>query len=354
MREVIADIERWRAEGKRVALATVVSMAGSAPRGVGATLAASEAGEISGSVSGGCVEPAVVEEGMRALRTGKPKLLTFGITEEQNLEQIGLSCGGEIQVFVQALPDGDWQPLAQAFRAGQPAVWGVVIGGPADQVGMTATWVDSGAASQREPSALGPAADGIAAGLLQHGESGIQTLPATTSEAAQDEQPERQVFFSVFPPQPTLIIVGAAHAAIPLASIAKVVGYRVIVVDAREAFATPERIPNADELLVEWPDEALARLPLNGATAIAVLTHDEKFDVPALKVALNSPAYYVGAIGSRGTRERRDRRLREIGVTDEQIARIHGPIGLSIGAKTPEEIAVAILAEVIACKRSNG
>ncbi|MEO7001708.1 MAG: XdhC family protein [Ktedonobacterales bacterium] len=349
MREVVADIARWRAEGKRVALATVVSMVGSAPRGLGATLAASDAGEISGSVSGGCVEPAVIEEGMRALRTGKPKLLSFGITEEQNLEQIGLSCGGEIRVFVQALQDADWQPLAQALHAAQPVVWATVINGSADHMGTTATWVDAGASSHSVPSALGPAADGIAAGLLQHGESGIQTLPATSPDATSG-QPE-EVFFSVLPPQPTLIIVGAGHAAIPLTRIAKVVGYKVIVVDAREAFATPERLPDVDELLVEWPDEALAHLPLTGATAIAVLTHDEKFDVPALKVALNSPAGYIGAIGSRGTRERRDRRLREIGVTDEQIARIHGPIGLSIGAKTPEEIAVAILAEIIASRR---
>src|SRR5262249_31772821 len=155
------------------------------------------------------------------------------------------------------------------------------------------------------------------------------------------------------PAPPTLIIVGAGHISIPLSRLAKVLGYRVIVVDAREAFATRERLPEADELLVEWPDEALARLPLTVATAVAVLTHDDKFDVPALRVALGSPAAYVGAIGSRGTRERRNKRLREVGVTDEQIARIYGPIGLDISARTPEEIALAILAQVVAVRRGQ-
>ncbi len=162
-----------------------------------------------------------------------------------------------------------------------------------------------------------------------------------------------EVFLAVAPAPPLLVIVGAGHIAIPLSRMAKVLGYRVVVVDARAAFATRERLPDADELLVQWPDEALAGLRLTSAAAVAVLTHDDKFDVPALVAALASPAHYVGAIGSRGTRRQRDERLRVAGLTDEQLARIHGPIGLDIGARTPEEIALAILAQVVASRRGR-
>ena len=343
MREVLADVERWHAQGKRIALATVISVLGSAPREVGATLAVNDEGEISGSVSGGCVEPAVIEEGRKAIRTGKPQLLSFGISEEQNFEQIGLSCGGEIRVFVQRLDTEGWRPLAQALREGRPAVWVTALDGAPDITGAAATWLPGSEWEPQLPAELSAPASVAAAEMLQRGVSGAQSLGGETPT---------ELFFSVFPPQATLIIIGAGHAAIPLSRIAKIVGYRVIVVDAREAFATRERLPEADELLVEWPDEALAHLPLTSATAVAVLTHDEKFDVPALRAALNAPIGYVGAIGSRGTRASRDQRLRELGVTDEQIGRIHGPIGLNIGARTPEEIAVAIMAEILAERRN--
>ncbi|HEX5547630.1 MAG TPA: XdhC/CoxI family protein, partial [Ktedonobacterales bacterium] len=195
-----------------------------------------------------------------------------------------------------------------------------------------------------------PALDGAVAtrarDLLRNGESAMATVEMAEKAA--------QVFFAVYPPEPTLVIVGAGHITIPLTRLAKTLDYRVTVIDPREAFATRERIPDADDLLLEWPDEALAHLPVSSATAVAVLSHDDKFDVPALKAALNSPASYVGAIGSRGTRERRDRRLREAGVTDEQIGRIHGPIGINIGAQTPEEIALAILAQIVAVRRGKG
>lgn len=347
MRDVLPDIERWHAAGRRIALATVVSVAGSAPRDAGATLAASEDGEISGSVSGGCVEPAVIEEGMRAIRTGRPKLLQFGISEEQNVERIGLSCGGEIRVFVERL--GDFAALADALHAERPAVVATVIAAPDGSSvtsGAQITFIDPG-----EPTGtLGdPALDAsviqAARELLRAGVPDTRSFPLAAGAA--------EVFFAVFPAPPTLVVVGAGHITIPLTSIAKVLGYRVVVVDARAAFATRDRLPDADELLVEWPDEALAQLNLTPATAIAVLSHDDKFDVPALAAALRSEAGYVGAIGSRGTRERRNQRLREAGVTDEQIARIHGPIGLDIGARAPEEIALAIMAQIVAVRHSR-
>lgn len=347
MREVLSDVERWQAGGERIALATVVSVAGSAPRGIGATLAVSESGEISGSVSGGCVEPAVIEEGLHAIRTGRPKLLHFGITEEQNVEQIGLSCGGEIRVFVEQL--ADFAPLAWALHADEPAVQATVISapdGPSDdataQPGAKLLISEQGLYSGSFGNvALDDAAAQTARELLRSGESATRTLAG------------HEIFFAVYPAPPSLVIVGAGHISIPLTRIAKVLGYKVIVVDAREAFATRERIPDADDILIEWPDEAMAHLPLNSSTAVAVLTHDNKFDVPALRVALNAPVSYVGAIGSRGTRDQRDARLREEGVSDEQIARIHGPIGLNIGARTPEEIALAIMAQIVAVRHGR-
>ncbi|WIG60361.1 MAG: Xanthine and CO dehydrogenases maturation factor, XdhC/CoxF family [Ktedonobacterales bacterium] len=346
MRDVVDDIERWRASGERVALATVVSVTGSAPRGIGAMLAVSEGGEISGSVSGGCVEPAVIEEELRTLRASPPKLLQFGITEEQNVERIGLSCGGEIRVFVERMDDAH-EALAQAVRAGQPAALATVIASDSPQfLGRKLLVREDGQTlgSLGEPS-LDALALADATVMLRQGASGTRQYP---SESGQCE-----IFIDVHAPPPTLIIVGAGHVSIPLAKLAKVLGYHVVVVDAREAFATRERLPDADELLVEWPDEVLARLPLTRATAIAVLTHDDKFDVPALAVALRSNVSYVGAIGSRSTRERRDARLREAGVTDEQIARIHGPIGLDLGARVPEEIALAILAQIVAVRNGR-
>jgi xanthine dehydrogenase accessory factor len=346
MREVLDDVSRWRAGGKQVALATVVSVVGSAPRGVGATLAVSEDGEISGSVSGGCVEPAVIEEGLSAIRTGAPKLLTFGITEEQNVEQIGLSCGGEIRVFVERV-DEVHEQLAEAIRAQRPAALATVIDGTWPKyVGRNLLLDERGvsAGSLGEP-VLEEMARSDAVEALRGGESGTRTH---SHEAWRFE-----LFLNPQLPPPTLVVVGAGHITIPLTRLAKVLGYRVIVVDARAAFATRERLPDADELLVEWPDEALARLPISSATAVAVLTHDDKFDVPALVAAIHLGAGYIGAIGSRGTRDRRNARLREAGLSEDEIARIHGPIGLDIGAKTPEEIALAILAQVIAVRRGK-
>jgi xanthine dehydrogenase accessory factor len=360
MREVVPEVRQWQSSGERVALATVVSVVGSAPRGLGATLAISEHGGISGSVSGGCVEPAVIEEGMQAIRTGKPRLLKFGITEEQNVEQIGLSCGGEIRVFVERLePSVVTETLLHALESEEPAVLATVISAPngrSDLIGQQLLMTEAPAGGEIFLGALreSPLEKHITKHtdeLLRRGMCEVRdySLPdVAPREGSSSDSVE--VFYGVYPVPLLLIIVGAGHISIPLTRLAKVLGYRVIVVDAREAFATRERFPDADELLVEWPDEVLGRLTITASTAVAVLTHDDKFDVPALGVALRSPAGYVGAIGSRSTRDQRDVRLRAAGITDEQIARIHGPIGLPIGAKTPEEIALAILTQIVAVR----
>jgi xanthine dehydrogenase accessory factor len=346
MREVLDEIERWQAAGKRVALATVVSVTGSAPRETGAVLAVNEDSEIAGSVSGGCVEPAVIEEGLRAIRDGTPKLLQFGISEEENVERIGLSCGGEIRVFVERMEG--MQPLLEALRAERPLARAVVIA--ASQPGLVGQQMFFGEQGEPLGSFGEPRLDARA------GDDAREALRsgAAATTTYRDEAEQVEVFIAPYPAPRHLIIVGAGHISQPLASIAKVLGYRVTVVDARAAFNTAERLPDADALLVEWPDEALERLPLTSATAVAVLTHDDKFDVPALATALRSSSVgYVGAIGSRGTRERRNQRLREAGVTEEQIARIHGPIGLDIGARNPAEIALAIMAQIVAARNGR-
>lgn len=352
MRDTIEDVARWQAAGKGVAQATVVSLTGSAPRGVGATLVVSDAGEIAGSVSNGCVEPDVVERAQRIIRSGKAKLMTYGVSEEQNYEHIGLSCGGEIRVFIERLAAGDeLTAIEDAARRGLPAVRALVIGAPATRTdlagrsrtliqGAAATLGDLAAADAREP------VEARAAALLGAASPVTETLTLANGE-------EIEVFYQTLTPARTLMIVGAGHISVPLTKLASVIGYEVTVIDPRETFATRERLPEAKSLLLEWPDEAMERLPINAATSVCILTHDEKFDVPALTIALRRKAGYIGMVGSKGTRASRDAALREQGFTDVDLARIHGPIGLDIGARTPDEIAVAVLAQIIAASHGK-
>lgn len=352
MRDTIEDVARWQAAGKGVAQATVVSLVGSAPRGIGATLIVSDAGDIAGSVSNGCVEPDVVERAQRIIRSGQPKLMKYGVTEEQNYERIGLSCGGEIRVFIERLsPDAELDALEAATREGRPAVRASIITAPESRpellgqslaaiTGATDVTGDLDAPDVREPlerrvremlSAPGPAAEKL-----------------TLADGS-----EVEVFYQTLIPPRALIIVGAGHISVPLTRLAKVLDFHVTIVDPREAFATRERLPEADDLILEWPDEAMEQLPINAAASVCILTHDEKFDVPALAVALRRKAGYIGMVGSKGTRATRDAALREQGFTDADLARIHGPIGLDIGARTPEEIAVAVLAQIIAASHGK-
>ncbi len=322
MRDILPDVERWRERGERVAIATVVTMYGSAPRRPGAKLAVSESGELTGSVSGGCVEPAVVEAAMEVIKDGKPQMLEFGISEEENFEKIGLSCGGTIHVFVERLDYIGAKMLVHADKSTRGTL-GI--------------------------DALNTLVVADAERAIWNGEAGTHTytVESATGALAFD------VFIEGFPPPPTLIIVGAGHIAIPLTTFAKTLNYRVVVVDARSAFATRERFPHADELIIAWPDEVLEKIGLNPSTSLAVLTHDPKFDEPTLKVALAHRVGYIGAVGSRKTKEERDERLKRQGITEEQIKRIHGPIGLNIGATSPEEMALAIMAEIVATRHGR-
>jgi xanthine dehydrogenase accessory factor len=303
--DVLDAVKRWRAEGKAVAIATVVATRRSAPRPLGAKLAVSESGELAGSVSGGCVESDVATAAREVLETGRPKLLSYGIADEDAWE-IGLPCGGEIDIFVERL-EGELP---------DPETAQVVF-----------TVVDGERAGERWISTNGEVAR---TGLLEH-------------------EGER-VFAEVLGPSPLLLVFGAVDLAEALCRAAKGLGWRTVVTDARARFATPERIPSADELVVAWPEEILARFPPDDRTAVIALTHEERWDVPALVGALAGDAFYVGAIGSRRTQERRRERLLEEGVPPEQLERLSGPAGLDVGAATPAETALSILAEILAVR----
>ena len=330
MREVLPTLERWVADGLRVSTATLVATERSAPRQPGAVLAVSERGDVAGSVTGGCVEPAVYEEAQQVLAGGPPRLLTYGIADEDAFE-VGLPCGGTVHVFVDLLAPDLVAPLAAAVRDEQPAALALAVSGP--EAGEKRLIVEGGAAD-------GPV-DSAARALLARGESAIV------------EAGDSRVFVSSFAPRPRLYVFGAVDHAAAVASVGRFLGYRVTVCDARAKFVTRERFPEVDELVVDWPDRFLAAAPIDERTAICVLTHDHKFDVPLLKVALRTDAGYIGAMGARRTNSERAERLRAEGVTEEELARIHAPIGLDIGSRTPEEVAVAIAAEIVAISRGK-
>jgi xanthine dehydrogenase accessory factor len=342
MRDILTDIDRWREEGESIAIATVVETWGSAPRDVGAKMALTDSGRIAGSVSGGCIEGAVAHAAEEVLTTGKPQLLHFGVTNEKAWE-VGLACGGTIEVFVKALDPALYDPLRAALREERPIATATVIRGPDELLGRELLVNENGKVAGTLGSALDETAARVARDALAQGRPQRQAV----SPAQGPESHPLELFIDVLLPSPTLIAVGGVHIAIALTALAKTLGYRTIVVDPRRAFGSPERFPHADQLIQAWPDEALAQIGLTRTTAVAVLTHDPKLDDPALKVALPSPAFYVGALGSRRTHEKRCRRLLEEGVTEDHLARLHAPIGLEIGARTPEEIALAIMAQVV-------
>lgn len=338
MEEVIEDIRRWRKSGEAVALATVVQTWGSAPRRPGAKMAITAGGKISGSVSGGCVEGAVAEEAFAVLQSHTPKLLHYGVADETGWE-VGLACGGNIRVFVEPVDDelfGRVNTLMQEERAGAVAT---IIAGPEALLGRK-LFVESGHEGW---------SGGIDAALDAH----VAQLALDAIQRGKDAQISLadqgiELFIDVLLPPPTLIMVGGVHIAITLATLAKGLGYRTIVIDPRHAFGSDERFPHADQLLRSWPEDAFAQLHINENTAVAILTHDPKIDDPALQCVLRSPAFYIGALGSRKTHDKRLTRLREAGFSQPELARIHSPIGLaSLDAQTPEEIALAVMAQIV-------
>jgi xanthine dehydrogenase accessory factor len=318
--DILVEAQRWIEAGRGVAIATVVETWGSAPRPVGSHLVIDSKGDFLGSVSGGCVEGDVVTQALETIATGRGQMLEFGVADETAF-RAGLSCGGRIRIDVRPLDPGILETLNVERAARRPCA--IVTG--------------LGSGVQRLVRAADLAADPLAKQLherLRRRESGV-------------EETEGDAFFlTVYAPPLRLIAIGAVHIAQALAPIATLAGYETIIIDPRTAFATAERFPGA-RLIAEWPASALAELGLDAAAAIVLLTHDPRIDDEALIAAMREKCFYIGALGSRKTHARRVERMRAEGFGEAELGRIHAPIGLDIGAMSPAEIAVAILAEII-------
>jgi xanthine dehydrogenase accessory factor len=301
----------WHRAGRGAALATVIETWGSAPRPAGSQLAVSGTGEIMGSVSGGCVEGAVVAEALDALNDGRPRVLTFGVADEDAFA-VGLACGGTIRVLV--------EPVGAAM--------------PAEMLAEIVT-----ARADRRPLGYGVHVETWARRLLAPDDAPDRFR---ADRAGIEESGE---FVTLFNPPLRMIVVGAVHIAQALLPMARLAGYDPVLIDPREAFGSQTRFPG-ERILHDWPDEALAEVGLDARTAVVTLTHDPKLDDPAIVAALASRAFYLGCLGSMRTHAKRLERLRAAGVAEDALARIHAPVGLDIGARTPAEIAVAVLAEI--------
>lgn len=339
MRDILPDLDNWVADkNQSIALATVVQTWGSSPRAAGAKMALTPDGKITGSVSGGCVEGAVFEAGVEVLKTKHPQLLHFGVADETAWD-VGLACGGSIDIFVKPLDAGFFKTLRSILVNEQPLVIVTVVHGPDILLGREMLVREDGSATGTVDDALNNAALNIAKETLERGVS----RRAMLSE-------EVEIFSEVILPPPTLIAVGGVHITIALMELAKALDYRTVVIDPREAFGNVQRFPHVDQLIQAWPQEAFQQIQINRSTAIAMLTHDPKLDDPALKIALPSPAFYVGALGSRNTQEKRRQRLLNDGLSAAQLDRLRGPIGLDIGARIPEEIALAVMGQIVAAR----
>lgn len=357
MREILDELDRRYREGEAVAVGTVVSTFRSAPRGPGASMLVAQDGTVTGSVSGGCVEGDVYELGRSVIDSGQPVLQRYGVSDDDAFS-VGLTCGGIIDVFVERIDAASFPAftdLLDSVRAGEPVALATVTAhpDPALRGRRMVVWRDR-ADGQLASSRMYDAVVDDARGLLEVGRSG--TLHYGTDGERRGEG--MSVFVNVFQPPPRLIVFGAIDFASAMARLGSFLGYTVTVCDARGVFATEARFPGAHEVIVDWPHRYLAAEAeagrVDARTVITVLTHDPKFDVPLLEVALRLDVAYVGAMGSRRTHDDRMERLRETGLTEEELARLSSPIGLDLGARTPEETAVSIAAEIIALRWGGG
>jgi xanthine dehydrogenase accessory factor len=338
MFDILDTIDNWVKEGKAVALATVAETWGSAPRQAGAKMAVTADMAMVGSVSGGCVEGAVIQEAVDCLTDGRPRLLKFGVSDETAWD-VGLACGGKIAVYVEPLDKVWWQAAARSVRENRAMATATILTGPS--AGQK-VYVDPVTGDTRESP--GPSTEQC------------ETLAEAALGALERRQSEHKligeldVLIEVHRPQPRLIMVGGAHVAIALQSFARQLGFQVVLVDPRQVFASHERFPELETILTSYPDKAFAQLGLDSETYITILTHDPKIDDPALRAALPSPAAYIGILSSMRSHQQRIERLTAAGIDPKLFERIHVPIGLEIGAKTPEEIALAIMAQIVAVR----
>jgi xanthine dehydrogenase accessory factor len=349
MRDILNPIAKWWDSGETFGLATLVRTYRSAPREAGAALAVSAGGEVIGSISGGCVEGAVYELASEVIQTGVPVLQTYGVSDDDAFA-VGLTCGGILDVFVERVDAQAFAELgevAAAVSRGDPVAVATVIAGPGAVGARRVIW-GNGVTGPAPPASLGSgrlddAVDDDVRGMLAQGLTGVRRYGAHGERRGD----ELSVFVNSFAPPPRMLVFGAIDFAAAVARVGKFLGYHVTVCDARGLFATPARFPDADEVVVDWPHRYLAGIDVDQRTVICVLTHDPKFDVPLLEVALRTPAGYIGAMGSRRTHADRIDRLRERGLTERELARLRSPIGLDLGARTPEETAVSVAAELI-------
>ena len=353
MKNLVDTLAAWRAEGAGFGRAVVIRAFGSAPRFEGSTLIATDDGRIAGSVSGGCVEGAAAEEIGRARQTGRARVVRYGISDQQAWD-IGLACGGVIDVLIEpAVPEAVESAARAAAGIGAPGSRAVITPLPADS---------PGAGPGRHVAGEGaPPAEVLL--VSEDGLEGTLGEPALDAELVRLAQESiargtsrtvqiagRSLFIEAFAVRPRLVVIGAGQVAIPLAAMANQLGYETIIVDGRAAFATRERFPDVDRLIVGWPEEAAAEIGLGSADAVAILSHDAKFDEPAIVTAFAHGCRYVGVIGSRRTQSERRERLAAAGVRPEDLARLHGPIGLDLGGREPAETAMAIMAEIVATR----
>lgn len=346
MRDELGTLLRWQREGTRFALATVTSTSRSAPRAPGATMALHPDGTVLGSVSGGCVEGAVVEVATGVLADDRPARVTYGISDEAAMA-VGLTCGGTIEVLVRPLTREvlDLSELARRIEAGTPVAVATVVAHDDDPSRVGCALIVDAATVIGSTGVAGLDAAMVEASraALATGVTGLRHVGPGGERRADDVT----VLVEAFAPRPRLLVFGAIDFAAAVVSVGAFLGYHVTVCDARERFATRARFPDADEIVVDWPHRYLAATEVDRRTAICVLTHDPKFDVPVLEVALATDAGYIGVMGSRRTHADRLARLREAGVDEAALARLRSPIGLDLGARTPQETAVSIAAELV-------
>lgn len=356
MLEIAGRLLATLTAGHRVAVATVVSMTGSAPTVVGTSMAVDDIGAALGSVAGGCVEGALVDLCTSVLDGAAPGVQEYGVTDEDAFA-VGLTCGGVLRVHARELGPADVPVLAAAAR-GDDAVLVTVLDGPRADAAGTAPGPDGGAEVPVTPgTARVPGTDGVEVpatpgAVRVPGSGGVEVPVPARSGIVRVQGPDGgvEVFVEVASAPPRMVVYGALEFSAALAAVARVAGYRVTVCDARAVLATPRRHPGADEVVVDWPVRHLAQQRLGARDVVCVMAHDDRFDADLVLAALRSGAGYVGAMGSRRTQARRTTELVERGITDDELARLHAPIGLDLGASTPGETAVSVLAEVLASR----
>ena len=339
MKEIVDDVSAWLTDGRdKIVTATVLKTWGSAPRRPGAKMAIDGDGHLTGSVSGGCVEGAVIEAARQTLETGEVQLLHFGVADE-TAWSVGLACGGSIDIFVENLDLHSFEKVQRLISEERSGSVTTIVRGPVGILGQKAV-VD----------ATGEAASDMAPDLE---ERVIEAATAAKQANMIALDAETTIFVDLIQPSPTLVAVGGGEIALSLTKMARLLGYNTVVIDPRRVFASEDRFPHVDQLIQKWPRSAFAGIELTPDTAVALLTHDPKIDDPSLKILLDRDVFYIGALGSRKTHARRSKRLAEMGFSKDQIGRICAPIGLDIGAVNPQEIAVAIMAEIVAARHGR-